>query len=65
MISITRDYFPVARRLSAHFRSLSQSLRGQALTEEALSRVIAPFRQVRIDMDAVTVRQNQMLAATP
>ncbi len=65
VISITRDYFPAARRLSAHFRALSQSLRGQVLTEALLSQVVGPLRQFRFDMDAVTTRQNQVLAATP
>jgi hypothetical protein len=64
-MSISRDYFPVARRLAAHFRELAQSLRGQALTEGVLSRVVVPMRQFRVDMDAVSIRQNQALAAAP
>jgi hypothetical protein len=64
-ISISRDYFEPARRLSAHFRALSQSLRGQILTEATLASVVAPLRQFRVDMDAVAMRQNQIIAATP
>ena len=40
-------------------------VRGQILASPSLSRAVAPMRQFRMEMDAVTIRQNQALATAP
>lgn len=64
-ISLSREYFPIARRLLAHLRALSRSTRGQVLTRPVIAEAVIPFRQFRMAIDEVAMRQNQVLANAP
>jgi hypothetical protein len=61
---MSRDYFPVARRLAVHIRNSAASVRGRIITQTVAATIFQPFRQFRIDIDAVAIRQNQAAAGS-
>jgi hypothetical protein len=62
---ISQDYFPLIERLSVHLRSSVSLVRGRPMTEDLLSRVFAPMREIRQGLDDIGRRQARALADTP
>lgn len=64
-IALNRDYFPVARQLSAFLRQAAAAMQGRVLTSALITRLFAPMQPIRAGFDDVAIRQNRALADGP